>query len=75
MSLNMLLSQPEILKKMSNLNTMAIEKQNLLLTCYKDSQNKQIKKYLKCDRFLNEDNLQTILVPRYNAWIKKYQFS
>jgi hypothetical protein len=63
------------LEKMSNLNTMAIEKQNLLLTCYKDSKNPKVNKFLKCDRFLDEDNLQTILVPRYNAWIKKYQFS
>jgi len=63
------------LEKMSNLNTMAIEKQNLLLTCYKDSKNSKVNKFLKCDSFLDEDNLQTILVPRYNAWIKKYQFS
>ena len=62
------------LEKMSNLNTMSIEKQNLLLTCYKDSKNEKLKKYLKCDNFLDKDNLQTILVPRYNAWIKKYQF-
>lgn len=73
------------LEKMSNLNTMSIEKQNLLLTCYKDSKNKdgkdskdskndKLNKYLKCDNFLDKDNLQTILVPRYNAWIKKYQF-
>jgi hypothetical protein len=70
------------LEKMSNLNTMSIEKQNLLLTCYKDSKDskdkdskhEKLKKYLKCDDFLDKDNLQTILVPRYNAWIKKYQF-
>jgi len=80
------------LEKMSNLNTMSIEKQNLLLTCYKDgkdgkdgkngkdgkdgkdSKDSKVKKYLKCDNFLDKDNLQTILVPRYNAWIKKYQF-
>jgi hypothetical protein len=62
------------LEKISNLNTMSIEKQNLLLTCYKDSKNPKVSKYLKCNRFLDEDNLQTILVPRYTAWIKKYQF-
>jgi uncharacterized FlaG/YvyC family protein len=63
------------LEKMSNLNTISIEKQNMLLTCYKDSKNELLQKYLKCDNFLDADNLQTILVPRYNAWIKKYQFN
>jgi hypothetical protein len=68
------------LEKMSDLNTMSIEKQNLLLTCYKngkdgkDGKNQKVGKYLKCDKFMDEDNLQTILVPRYNAWIKKYSF-
>jgi hypothetical protein len=62
------------LEKMSGLNSMAIEKQNLLLTCYKDGQNPKIKKYLKCDNFLDKDNLQNIQIPRFNEWIKKYRF-
>jgi hypothetical protein len=62
------------LEKMSGLNSMTIEKQNLLLTCYKDGQNPKIKKYLKCDNFMEKDRLQEIQVPRFNEWIKKYKF-
>ena len=62
------------LERMTDLNTTAIEKQNLLLTCYKEGENPKIKKYLKCDRFLDADNLQNIQVPRFNEWIKKYKF-
>ena len=70
------------LEKMSNLNSMAIEKQNLLLTCYKNNsdsknmngKNAKIKKYLKCDKFMDKDRLQEIQVPRFNEWIKKYGF-
>lgn len=32
------------------------------------------KKMLQCDNFLNSDNIETILVPRYNQWIKLYEF-
>jgi hypothetical protein len=62
------------LDKMSTLNSMAIEKQNLLLTCYKDGKNPKIKKDLKCDNFLDKDKLQNIQIPRFNEWIKKYEF-
>lgn len=31
-------------------------------------------KLLQCDKFLNSDNIETILVPRYNQWIKLYEF-
>ena len=64
----------QFLEKMSNLNTIAIEKQNMLLTCYKDDKNPKLQKYLKCDTFMNPDNLQNIQVPRYNEWIRKYKF-
>lgn len=80
---------------MSDLNAISIEKQNLLLTCYKnekdheslgksgkhdkdkdnkDNKYEKMRKYLKCDRFLDTDSLQTIQVPRFNEWIKKYKF-
>ena len=62
------------LERMSDMNTMAIEKQNLLLTCYKDGKHEKIKKYLKCDRFLDKDRLQEIQIPRFEEWIKKYKF-
>ena len=29
---------------------------------------------LKCNNFLDDNNIETILVPRYNEWIKKYNF-
>lgn len=63
------------LERMSSLNTMAIEKQNLLLTCYKDGKNPKIQKYLKCDSFLSLDNLQNIQKPRFEEWIRKYGFN
>lgn len=63
------------LDRITNLNVMSIEKQNLLLTCYKDSQNPKLKKYLKCDSFLDKDKLVMIQKPRFEEWIKKYEFS
>jgi hypothetical protein len=62
------------LERITNLNVMSIEKQNLLLTCYKDGQNQKLKKYLKCDNFLDKDNLQNIQRPRFEEWIKRYGF-
>jgi hypothetical protein len=63
------------LERLSDLNVMSIEKQNLLLTCYKDGQNPKIQKYLKCDNFLDKDNLAVIQKPRFEEWIKQYGFS
>jgi hypothetical protein len=34
----------------------------------------KINKLLHCNEFLDEDNIETILVPRYNQWIKIYEF-
>ena len=65
----------QFLEKMSNLNTLATEKQNMLLTCYKEDKNPKMKKYLKCDRFLSLDNLQNIQRPRFEEWIRRYGFS
>ena len=61
--------------KITNLNVMSIDKQNLLLTCYKDGQNPKLKKYLKCDNFLDKDNLALIQKPRFDEWIKRYAFT
>jgi len=77
------------IKNMSQLNNNAIEKTNLLLTCYDNMPNMPNKKskkstsktkdsnlyeLLKCNKFLDEKNIETILVPRYNEWIKRYNF-
>ena len=64
------------LEKMSNLNSTSIEKQNLLLTCYKEKYGKKTKvnNSLQCDTFLNKNRLKDILIPRYKEWIKMYQF-
>jgi len=76
------------IEQLSNSNINGIEKTNYLLTCYKDSKlekhknkNAFIKQSKtmtnansKCDNFLNSDNIETILVPRYNQWIKLYEF-
>lgn len=34
----------------------------------------KLEKYLKCGNFLDEDKIEEILVPRYNKWIKLYEF-
>jgi len=33
-----------------------------------------MEKYLKCGDFLDEDKIEEILVPRYNKWVKLYEF-
>ena len=75
------------IKNMSELNTNAINKTNLLLTCYDNmpmsmpnkkknskTKNSDLYELLKCNNFLDDKNIETILVPRYNEWIKKYNF-
>ena len=68
---------------MADYNIQGMEKTNLLLTCYantantkhgKNDMSEKTNKLLHCDNFLDEDNIETILVPRYNQWIKIYQF-
>jgi hypothetical protein len=34
----------------------------------------KLEKYLKCRDFLDEDKIEEILVPRYNKWVKLYEF-
>ena len=69
-------------------NIRGYEKQNYLLKCYKELQTNrsQAEKYTKlyqksnesyndmCKTFLNEKNIENILIPRYNQWIKMYEF-
>ena len=78
------------LKSMSDTNILSIEKQNLLLTCYKneseeqhnrdgksDSKSKKYKrtnKILKCEKFLNPKNIKNIIEPKYKEWVKKFSF-
>ena len=76
------------LEYMSNINVVAIEKQILLLTCYKnlyekdendeDGKNldryKQTNKILKCNNFFNKKNIDTMLTPKYREWIKIFNF-
>jgi hypothetical protein len=81
------------IKNMSELNNNAIEKTNLLLTCYDNMPNtkggkgaksgkggkngrgdSEVYELLKCNNFLDDKNIETILIPRYNEWIKKYEF-
>ena len=80
-----LLQVSSFIEMMANYNVQGMEKTNLLLTCYGDRKNKQktkdgkaqsekISKLLHCNEFLDEDNIETILVPRYNQWIKIYEF-
>jgi hypothetical protein len=34
----------------------------------------KLEMYLKCGSFLDEDKIEEILVPRYNKWVKLYEF-
>jgi hypothetical protein len=67
------------LNDMSNLNILSIEKQNLLLTCFKSQGEnveniKNVNEILKCNNFFNEKNIDNMLIPKYKEWIKIYNF-
>ena len=68
------------MEQLGNTNVLSLEKQNLLLTCYKSydendySKTKNINKILKCDNFLNDKQISTILIPKYKEWIKTFNF-
>ena len=71
------------LDKISNLNSIFIEKENLLLTCHKANISKHlqsrhklnmINNTLQCNDFLNKDNMDNILIPRFKQWIRTYKF-
>ena len=58
----------DFLIKMSDVNVETIEKQNLVLTCFKSLHN------LNCDYFLNKKIIQTMLIPKYKEWINIFNF-
>jgi hypothetical protein len=68
------------MEQLGNTNVLSLEKQNLLLTCYKSydendyNKTKNINKILKCDNFLNDKQISTILIPKYKEWIKTFNF-
>ena len=67
------------LNDMSNLNIISIEKQNLLLTCFKSQgknvQNiKNINEILNCKQFLNEKSINKMIIPKYKEWINIFNF-
>ena len=72
------------LEDMSNLNILNLEKQNLLLTCYKnfdEEDNDKLKfkktnKILKCNYLFNNNKyrIDTMLLPKYKEWMKIYNF-
>ena len=70
------------LKSMSDTNILSIEKQNLLLTCYKnesdekqeDKTYKKTNKILRCDKFLNPKNIKNIVESKYKEWVKTFNF-
>ena len=68
------------LEAISNLNIISIEKQNLLLTCYKNIAETDIKKYqqtnkiLKCDNFFDKGKIDDMLIPKYKEWSKIFNF-
>ena len=75
------------IEQMADYNVIGYEKSNLVLTCYKELQKQQvsedkkiknkikIEKSLYCNDFLNEDRIEEILVPRYNKWVRLYDFA
>ena len=68
------------LESISNLNILSIVKQNLLLTCYKNIAETDIKKYqqtnkiLKCDNFFDKGKIDDMLMPKYKVWTKIFNF-
>ena len=69
------------LESMSNINILAIEKQNLILTCYKnlgddelENKYKETNKILKCNNFLDEKKIDNMIIPKYKEWIKIFNF-
>jgi hypothetical protein len=52
-------------------NIKGYEKQNYLLKCYKEEITKE---NTMCKTFMNEKNIENILIPRYNQWIKMNEF-
>jgi len=59
-------------------NIKGYEKQNFLLKCYKEAQTNKSQNDTKlntmCKTFMNEKNIENILIPRYNQWIKMNEF-
>jgi len=60
-------------------NIKGYEKQNFLLKCYKEANTKSNTKLNEsyntiCKTFMNEKNIENILIPRYNQWIKMNEF-
>ena len=61
-------------------NIKGYEKQNFLLKCYKEAQtnkshnNTDTELNTMCKTFMNEKNIEHILIPRYNQWIKMNEF-
>jgi hypothetical protein len=67
------------LNDMSNLNIMSIEKQNLLLTCFKSQGEnveniKNVNEILNCNQFLNEKSIDKMILPKYKEWINIFNF-
>ena len=68
------------MEAISNLNIISIEKQNLLLTCYKNIGETDIKKYqqtnkiLKFDNFFDKGKIDDMLIPKYKEWSKIFNF-
>jgi len=67
---NLLLTCYDNMPSMPNMRNMTNKKSK------KSSKTKDSNLYelLKCNNFLDNKNIETILVPRYNEWIKKYNF-
>ena len=50
-------------------------KELLLLTCNENKNRKNdVKEELKCETFLEDKNIQTLLTPRFNIWLKKFKY-
>jgi len=64
---------------MSNINILSIEKENLLLTCFKNvysynPKDNKFNKNLKCNNFFNKNKIDSITIPKYREWIKIFNF-
>ena len=75
------------IEMMTDYNVIGYEKQNMLLTCYsemegnkkegnkKGKEKSKLEKALHCDELLDENKIEELLVPRYEKWVRMYNFS
>lgn len=63
----------EFVRKMSDTNTLALERENIIIQC-SCADDKKINKILGCDKLLDPKYMEIIKKKRFNDWIEMYKF-